>query len=201
MGIPDPAPDSPQAPQRADDHEIQLAQRIRAGDAGAFQSLFVAYHELLLRFAFAHLGARESAEEVVQEVFLRLWEGRARWDVRESVRAYLFSAVRHALANRLRRRALEERWLRQSTSSGRPDAHAAAPPADAAFDAVELDTAIRRVIDELPERCRVTFRLSREHRLSHEEIAALMGVSVTTVATQMRRALTALRTGLRDWLP
>ena len=76
--------------------DAEWVAAVRAGEPAAFEALFHAYHAPLCTFAHRYLGARDLAEEIVQEVFLFVWERRETWDVRTSVRSYLFTAVRNA---------------------------------------------------------------------------------------------------------
>src|SRR5688572_7561247 len=86
--------------------DIELLARVREGDSEAFDSLLVAYGRQLASYAKRFLGSKEAAQDVVQDVFVHLWENRARITVRASVRAYLYTAVRnHALNIRKRDRA------------------------------------------------------------------------------------------------
>lgn len=98
--------------------ESEWVEAIRAGNASAFEAMFHRYHAPLCSFAYRYPGARHLAEEMVQEVFLCIWERRASWEVRTSVRSYLLTAVRNAALSYLRhervvrRRETEIRDLR-----------------------------------------------------------------------------------------
>ena len=182
------------------DKELAWARRIRAGDASAFESLFSAYYASLLRFTFGYVKARSVAEELVQDTFFHLWLQRERWEVRETVRAYLYTATRNRALNWLRRRAMEQRWTDNADDSTDVAFVPRMERADERAQMTELDAAIHAAIDQLPPRCRETFVLSRQHHLSHEQIADVMGISVKTVQEQMGRALRALRHSLAEWL-
>jgi RNA polymerase sigma-70 factor (ECF subfamily) len=176
--------------------ELDWVARIRAGDAAAFEAMFRRYYEPLLRFALTYLPVRETAEDLVQDVFYRIWEQRERWAVRTTLAAYLYGAVRNRALDYVRHQLVEQQWEERALLAR--DVTAAAlrvPPASALaqLELDELDLVIRRAVDRLPERCRQTFLLSREHGLAYAEIAAVMGTSVKTVKIQMGRALKALR--------
>lgn len=179
----------------------QTVAAIRAGDPSAFDALVVAHYEPLLRLAFSYLGSRESAEEVVQDVFLRIWEQRAHWSPNGALRPYLFSAVRNGAFSQLRHRRLEHQ-LAENAASGN-DVLAFAPTRENADDqqqTAELNAAIQAAIETLPPRTKEAFVLSRQQHLSHDEIARVMGTSVKTIQEQIGRALKALRIQLADWL-
>lgn len=169
--------------------ESEWVNAIRAGDVSAFEAMFHAYHAPMCAFAYRYLGARDLAEEIVQEVFLFVWERREGWDVRSSVRSYLFTAVRNAALSYLR----HERVVRRKESEVRrlqPE-----PPPSPDLEAVEAETvaAVRRAVERLPERCRLAFTLHREQGLTYAEVAAVLGISPRTVEVQIGRALKSLR--------
>lgn len=190
------AMDSPD-PARVD-AELAWMDRIRAGDAAAFEALFHAYYRPLARFAHSLLQSRAQAEETVQDVFLKLWADREELHVRESVRAFLYTLTRNRALNVSRRDVFARRWSESEEAPER--VHARAEGAEERAQVAELDAAIEDAIERLPARCRETFVLSRHHHLSHEQIARVMGVSRKTVQEQMGRALRAMRASLAAWL-
>jgi RNA polymerase sigma-70 factor, ECF subfamily len=179
-----------------------LIPRIRVGDETAFRVVFEKFHAPLVRLAFDYLKRRDVADEVVQDVFLRLWERRARFEVRESLRAYLCASVRNAALNKLRRDSIERRWMDRVGLEGiaRDELTPRFESTDTNAHLSELDAALRTAVADLPPRCRETFVLSRQHALTHEEIGTVMGVSVKTVQVQIGRALAALRLALAPHL-
>lgn len=158
-----------------------------------FEALFRTHYEGLVRFATRLVNSRMEAEEIVQDVMFKVWERREQLEVGDALKTYLFRATRNHALNLLRRRRLERLW--QATLP-REERSVAAEEAD---DSSEMERAVRRAIDALPDRCREVFLLSREHALSYSAIAATMGISVKTVETQMGRALKALRASLREF--
>jgi RNA polymerase sigma-70 factor (family 1) len=170
---------------------------IRAGDPSAFETLFHAYYAPLCSFAYRYLGARDLAEEIVQEVFLSIWERRESWDVRTSVRSYLLTSVRNAALSYLR----HERVVRRRQAEVR-DSHesVAASPEACALEA-ETVVAVRQAIARLPDRCRLVFTLHREQGLTYTEVAEALGISPRTVEVQIGRALKSLRKALASHRP
>lgn len=184
-----------------------LVERVRAGDEVAFETLFRTYFAPLASLAHTYVRSREIAEELVQDVLLRVWEGRATWEVHGTLRVYLYAAVRHRAINHLRKRRVADRVDRAAADAASDDGvgwggafAALAPPPDAALETTELEAAVERAIAELPERCRETFVLSRRHELGQAEIAAVMGTSIKTVQAQMYKARQVLRRRLAAWL-
>jgi RNA polymerase sigma-70 factor (ECF subfamily) len=186
--------------------EPDLVARIRAGDETAFQALYLAHHDGLWRFAYAYVRSRDVAEELVQDVFLSLWEARASWEVRTRARAWLFAAVRHLALNYLRHERVVARahGVRGGVSGawrpGHPDTGAGAalveestmgaPPAgqQEAAEARELEEAIARAIAELPERRRIAMTLRWKEDMSPLEIANVLGTTPEAVRVLLTRA-------------
>jgi RNA polymerase sigma-70 factor, ECF subfamily len=176
--------------------ESEWVEAIRAGDAAAFEAMFHQYHAPLCSFAYRYLGARDLAEEMVQEVFLCIWERRASWEVRTSVRSYLLTAVRNAALSYLRHERVVRRWGSEIRDVQVP----AASPEVGALEA-ETIAAVRQAIGRLPDRCRLVFTLHREQGLTYGEVAEVLGISPRTVEVQIGRALKALRKGLAGHQP
>ena len=170
------------------------AERLRSGDRSALEELFRDHYTPLVAFAARLLRSEELAEETVQDVFYSIWKHRERDALPpQNIRAYLYSAVHKGATSRLRKRTVEQRWLdrvsRGEQSVTLPVSHAT----DEHVRFNDLVVAVRRAIDELPERTRLAFLLSRDRGLSYPEIAQEMGTSVKTVESQIARALRTMR--------
>jgi RNA polymerase sigma-70 factor (ECF subfamily) len=182
--------------------ESDLVARIRRGDEAAFQTLYLAHHDGLWKFAYAYVRSRDVAEELVQDVFLSLWAARASWEIKTRIRAWLFAAVRHLALNHLRHervvaRSLGTRGEARPTlaRSGAVVAHIeastmGAPPAgqQEMVEARELDEAIARAIAELPERRRIAMTLRWKEDMSPLEIANVLGTTPEAVRVLLSRA-------------
>ena len=167
----------------------------------AFESLFRTYHEKLCAFARSYVKCADVADEVVEEVFLRIWELRGNWPDSGNEKGYLYAAVRNQALKHLahecvvrQSHAIVKQKLRVPGMGQSP----AAP--DDEIQAKELAAVLQVAIDRLPERCRKAYTLYREHEMSYAEIAELMGISVRTVETQLARANKVLRRQLDQWL-
>ena len=180
-----------------DIRETDWVDRIRAGDESAFEAMFRTYSDRLCAFAVQYLATMDAAEEVVEEVFLAIWQGRRRWHITTSLKAYLYSATRNRSLNMLKRRSIERRRLDRMATDPEPRA---ARSADAQSLARDLQMAANRAIAELPDRCREAFLLHRQHELSYAEIAAIMDITPKTVENQIGRALAILRERLAAYL-
>ena len=176
--------------------ERDLQERIRAGDEGAFDSVFRAHYPHLVRMAESVVRERALAEEIAQEVMLELWRRRESLTVEQSFRAYLIRSTRNRALNHIRHQRIVER----EAASAAVD-HPSSPSAEEEILGVELERAVRDAIDGLPDNCREVFRLSREHGLRYVEIASALVISVKTVEKRMGQALAELRERLAPWLP
>ncbi|TVR52882.1 MAG: sigma-70 family RNA polymerase sigma factor [Gemmatimonadales bacterium] len=164
-------------------------RRVVASDRDAFESLFRATHDGLIRFAVSILQDEGAAGDVVQDAYLRLWQRREEQDPTGSVKALLYRTVRNLALNVVRDGERRERLLEERADP--PGARAPSP--DEALDARVLGERLRKWIAELPDRQREALLLSRFEGLSHEEIGRVMEVAPRTVNNHLVRALRALR--------
>jgi RNA polymerase sigma-70 factor (ECF subfamily) len=160
--------------------------------SAAFEALVRAHYPRLYNYAYRLLGTRQAAEDAVQEVFLKVWDRRAGPPLLDPL-AYLYLAVRHQCLMVLRR---ARRWREVDID----DEAVVAPLDPEAGDATDLASAAARAVNDLPERCRLIFTMSREQDLSYSEIARILGISPKTVENQIARALKILRHRLANFL-
>lgn len=190
-------------PISAGNHELDPDNftRIQAGDAAAFEALFNRYVGQLCGFAFAYTQSRASAEEIVQELFLWLWEHRSAIEPPLSVPAYLHAAVRNRALNHVRDSTTELRiHERHAQEAGASIAPSQFDAPDALAEARDLSDALVRAVAAMPLRCREVFTLARTCRLTYTQIADVLGISPKTVEIHMSRALAFLREHLAPWL-
>jgi RNA polymerase sigma-70 factor (ECF subfamily) len=170
--------------------EQQWIEDIRAGDEAAFEEMFRAYYPKLCRFAAEYVDSANRARDLVQDVFLRIWERREEWGVRRSLKAYLYQSVRNRALNQARnedtKKAVEDD-LEYTTN--RRERRTATD----AIHANTLSDEVEEAIQALPERRRMAFLLHRRHGLTYKEIACAMDITTKTVENQIGRALKTLR--------
>jgi RNA polymerase sigma-70 factor, ECF subfamily len=180
------------------DDEQAVVARIRGGDASAFEAMFREYSDGLVRFAERYLRDEGVAEDLVEDVFFRVWELRETWELRSSLRAYLYTATHHRVINYLAKSRVRSRWAARVLPEER---ERTAPPADDAVHAADFRIALGRAVATLPARCREVFVLHREDGLTYAEIAKLLRLSPKTVEAHVGRALKGLRAALAHYLP
>jgi len=170
-----------------------LDRFLSEGEEAAFEELFKGYYRALCDFVRGYVRSRDTAEELVQTVFLRIWEKRETWKPAAGARAYLFAACRNSSLDHLRHERVVERSI-TAASAGEPDAGGGPQLApDDAVQAAELAEALRRAVQELPERRRSVVILRWQHHLSNVEIARALGISIKGVEAHVSRALAVLR--------
>ncbi len=179
----------------ADDDQSQLI-RLRHGDSTAFETIFRTYYPQLVRLATRYLNRRDRAEEIVQDVLLKIWERRATLQIEGTLVVYLYSAVRNESLKRIQRDEREQGWI-ASESTTLPEY--AIVDGNATGEGDELAVLVTRAMESLPSRCREVFRIYREHDLNSSEIAAILNISPATVRVQLARAMHKLRDTLRDF--
>ncbi len=157
-----------------------------------FERLFRDYFPPLMAFARKILGDEDDAREVVQQVFIKLWERREEMDLSSSLKSYLFTSVHNRSLNVIRDR--------KKFVSGEMPELSGEWDVSAQIESIELEEKIREGIDSLPEKCREIFELNRFTGLKYAEIAIKLGISVKTVENQMTKALKILREKLGKYL-
>src|SRR5438093_11513062 len=155
----------------------------------AWESAFQAHYVELCEFVLRLVGSAEATEDIVQDLFLHLWDTRGSRDRVRLSRPYLYVAARNRALKHLRHRRVVEAWIDRAS---REEAPVSDTPEDLYLRG-ELKDALRRAIEELPNRCRAIFVLRRRDQLGLNEIAARLGVSLGTVKCQMWRATVLLR--------
>jgi RNA polymerase sigma-70 factor (ECF subfamily) len=158
----------------------------------SFERLFRDFFPPLMAFARKIVVDEDDAREVVQQVFIKLWEKRSELDLSTSLKSYLFTSVHHRSLNVIRDR-------KKFSSAELPEV-AGEWDVSAQIESMELEGKIREAIDSLPEKCREIFELNRFEGLKYSEIATQLGISVKTVENQISKALKILREQLGKYL-
>lgn len=175
--------------------ESELVQRLAAGDGKAFELLFKTYAQQLITFAHRFVADLPVAENLVQDVFLKIWSNRANLKPDSNIKTYLYTAVRNQALHHLRHLKVERKHAEGSAAN---PATEQTPQTE--IEAKEIEQHIQQAIAALPEKCRIIFSMNRFDHLTYSEIAEIQNISVKTVETQMGRALKFLRQRLLHFL-
>lgn len=178
-------------------NNTQLTDNKYATVGDTFEDFFKMYYKPLYGYAMSILKNDMYAEEIVQNIFLKLWSKRDEYKIHSSAIAYLYKAVHNESINFLNHKKVRykyETYAQQnmSTYNQATQAH---------VEANELETKIIATLAALPQQCRTIFQLSRAEELTYGQIAAKLNISIKTVESQMGKALRILRIKLIDYLP
>ncbi len=173
----------------------ELAFRISKGDRAAFDIVFRRYYQGLVIYAFRFIMEESSAEEIVQDFFVNLWEKRSNLVFTDSIKSYFFTSVKNRCFNYLKRRKIEMEVIEKLKSVSEQSL---------LFDqdvyvASELQEKIIQAVNALPERCREVFIMSRFKGMKNDEIAQELNLSKRTVETHISNAISSLRHHLKEY--
>lgn len=183
-----------------DDPDRDLMQSVAGGDHGAFRILVERHQGLVIGTLVRMLGPSD-AEDIAQQVFLNVWRSAGRWTPRAKVTTWIMTIAKRLAFNESRRRR-RSRIIRQSEEEECLPEGVADPSSspDKNIEREELHRAVERAMALLPERERWAVILRRHEEMSYEEIASVMGSSVSSVKSLLFRARTALKESLGSYL-
>ncbi|MFQ5605888.1 MAG: RNA polymerase sigma-70 factor [bacterium] len=176
-------------------NKSQWVAKIQSGDEAAFEKLFFEYCQPLIHFARRFVEDTTVAENLVQDVFLKVWENRSQLNPTLNIKSYLYTAVKNQALKQIKHHEVRRRGAEKL----RLDVDSVVSPEET-WCAKELEEAIQQGISELPEKCRIIFRMNRFDQLKYAEIAHIQNISIKTVEVQMGRALKFLRKRLADFV-
>lgn len=163
----------------------------------AFEMVFKTNFKGLHAYAYTIVKDEVMAEELVQNVFCRLWEKRAGITVETSLGAYLYRSVYHESLNYLKHLKVREAY----GAYARSQLNSAVDSAEKKVLVSDLEKRLNEALTNLPQQCRTIFQMSRFEELKYQEIADRLGLSIKTVENQMGKALRILRSKLSEFLP
>lgn len=170
-----------------------------------FSKIYLVYFPKLVRFAREYVVSTEDAENIVQDLFLYLWEHREMLESLKNLNAFLFTLAKNRCINFYRHKILIDSKKESLDNLDRRElmlkAEALRQFDENIFTDKEIEELLNKAIEHLPEKCRQVFILSRMNGLKHEEIAIRMNISVRTVQNHIVSALHKLKDELKDYLP
>ena len=177
------------------DTEKNIFDRIKLDDMLAYEILFRKFYAALCNYAYKMVKDMDNAEEIIQDLFFNIWEKRHELVIETSVKSYLYKAAYNKSILFLRHKSVTEKYenyMKNTDVNTEPDA----------FDELslkELNEVIDKTLDELPERSRKIFSLSRFEGLKYHEIAERLSLSVKTIEANMGRALKLFRKNIKTY--
>jgi RNA polymerase sigma-70 factor (family 1) len=159
----------------------------------AFETLFHRFYPLLCERVYHMVGCAHRSEEIVSDVFIKIWRNRKHISISSNPKSYLYTAVRNQSIDYLRKQAKRREATHELEKKKDPPTHQS-PEEEILYE--EFSGHVQAAIDALPPKGQHIFRLSREEGLKYREIAQQLNISIKTVETHMRRSLIALRQAL-----
>lgn len=180
---------------KGNEEEQFIFRKMVEGDKEAFRFFFEKYYTELCNLVNLYIHNEIIAEEIVQDIYIYLWEKKGKIQIESSVKAYLLRALKNRSLNYLRnqktRQTIQEKLAEVSERAYEMPSNS--------LDEEQLREIIKNSIESLPEKCREIYRLAKEKEMSYKEIAEKMEISVKTVENQMGIALKKLRNQLRPY--
>jgi RNA polymerase sigma-70 factor (ECF subfamily) len=162
-----------------------------------FEALFKAHFRELHAYAYSLINDWDNAEELVQGLFLKLWERNDWTGIHTSVKSYLYKSVYHESLNLIRHKKVHLRYQALTIPTMENQTGDAAEK----LKLSEVETHLAKALNKLPEKCRAIFHLSRFEELKYQQIADQLNISIKTVETHMVKALKILRKEMAEFLP
>jgi RNA polymerase sigma-70 factor, ECF subfamily len=174
--------------------DTEIIGRIRQGDVKQFESLFRSSYVSLVRYARTLIKDQDSAEEIVQDLFYRIWKDKEKIQIESSLNGYLFRSVHNKCLHYIEHNRVIEKHAEEMSYRIAEEAES---PSDI-LNYKELQARVARILEKLPERCGKIFYMSRFEGLKYNEIAEILSVSVKTVEANMGKALKEFRKELTE---
>lgn len=171
-----------------------LLKLLKDGQISAFDEIYNRYWDRLYVAAYKRLQSKETSEELIQDLFTSLWLNKEQVQVHTALSAYLFTSVRYLVINQIHKEIVRNNY-RMSLKLKRAD-----NSTEETVMLNDLMLTLNVAVEQLPQKCKSVFNLSRREYKSNKEIAAELGISEKTVENQLTKALRHLRLGLSSLL-
>lgn len=166
----------------------ETVRSLQSGDHQAFETVFFAYFNKVKYFIYGLIKSESDAEEIAQDIFVRVWTNREAIDPDKNFTTYIYVSARNAALNFLKKRHVRSSYVQEQIHVGSDSDN----PEDGFF-AREIDLLIQMSVSKMPERRRRIFEMSRNEGLSNDQIAQKLNISKKTVENQLSIALKELR--------
>ncbi|MEJ7694444.1 RNA polymerase sigma-70 factor [Daejeonella sp.] len=173
--------------------DTELMERLRAGDDLALKVIYKKYWNQLYTSAHNMLQDQQGCEDIIQELFINLWNKREQIEIKASLKSYLFASVRYEVYRQVRHGSVREDIFENIQD------RLQTPSEYGNIEHRELLSYVNSIVNSLSEKCKVVYKLSREEHLSHKEIAGKLDISTKTVENHLNKALRQLRISLGLW--
>ena len=172
----------------------ELSTNSPIGNLDNFEALFKQYYAALVVYACKYMPETDVAREIVQDFFVKLYEKRSTLTIDTSLKSYLYRSVYNACMNYINQRNIQEKHIRNIDLERNDEENL-----ENEINSVELQNRIFNLIEALPPKCKIIFKMNRLEGMKNEEIAVNLNLSKRTVETQISKALKILRNKLSDY--
>jgi RNA polymerase sigma-70 factor (family 1) len=172
--------------------ETVLVQRLREADEAAFRRVYEMYKSKLYWYCLKFVKSSEIVEEIVQDVFVKLWEHKEFLQPDTSLGAFLYTLAKHRVLNHIKKEALHTSYIKEKIFTTNTSGN----PTESEVEYADYMEAANIAITRLPAQRQLIFKMSRQEEMSNQEIAVALGISKNTVKVQLVKALKTLRTSL-----
>lgn len=177
-------------------NDIFVLKKIKEGDIKSFENVFKLYYSGLMIYSFSITGRKDVAEEIVQDVFYKIWKDKENIQILHSIKSYLYGAVRKQSFQYCERQEVQERY-RQKILSAEQNTHEENP--EERFLIGELEEIINNTLKKMPLRRQQIFRMHRFNGKKYKEIADELSLSVKTIEAEMTKAYQALKNEIEKY--
>ncbi len=170
----------------------KLLEKLSKGDVHAFNRIYKDYYARIFGFVHHTISSREDAEEIVQEVFIKIWDKKSDIDPEKSFNSYIYTISKNSIHDYLRRVLRERKYIEEIIT----EFSLIDNQLEDIVNYRETEKVIKQLIEKLPPKRKEAFELSRFSNKTYREISSIMNISENTVDTHIRKSLAWLREGL-----
>ncbi len=173
-----------------------MIKLLKGGDMKAFDIIYKKYSRRLYGFVFRYVKQEADTEEIVQDVFTKIWQSRNKINIYSSFESFLFTIAHNATVNLLKKKATEKKYIKHLQSLQNTNSYELTN--EIYFK--ELEQKLRDLVEELSPRQKEIFQMSRNEGLSHKKIAGKLGISANTVKNHLVSTLSFLKNKIDNGL-
>jgi RNA polymerase sigma-70 factor (family 1) len=179
----------------SDSYLINLQQQAAAGNENAFKEIYISFYKRLYQFALAIVKTKESAEEITEDVFIKVWQQKENLASIKNLRVYLYTSTKNTSLNYLSKKARDS--ITHPFDSINIGLSESILTPEQIMITAEMYNKIQQAVEALPPRCKMIFKLVREDGLQYKEISSILNISVNTIDVQMAIAVKKIATALK----
>lgn len=179
----------------SDSDLLGIQQRAAAGDEEAFKQIYYHFYKKLYLFSLALVKTKEAAEEITEDVFIKIWQQKENISAIHNLRVYLYIATKNTSLNYLSKKAKDN--LTQPFDNINVDLFKSTVTPEELMITAEMYRKIQQQVEALPLRCKMIFKLIREDGLKYKEVSDILNISVNTIDVQMAIAVKKIAVALK----